>query len=327
MSKEIIVGTAHSKGPGVTKGVLRVGDAPDGSPLNAPVIIVQGEKDGPVVWLHGCVHGNEYSGTYIIHGLVRELDTTRLSGTVVALPVLNVSAFRSKQRMSPYEGYNGGDLNRQFPGDAGGTLTQQMAYELFEPLKRYADVLIDFHTALTPDVRWALFPRVDGEAGALSEKVARAFGYRDTLPAPDNILAGSAMMTAAKAGIASFIVECGGKNRSFTDESVADAVGRLHNVLRALGMEEGEVSPQEPMNYFSNFEWVTATEGGLFQRSVGCGDTVEEGSVIGQYYDVFGNPRAQARSPKAGIVLAIHPGPVMATGETLIHIGLEPKAA
>ncbi len=327
MAKEIIIGTAHSRGPGVTKGALHIGDAPDGTPLNAPVVIVQGEKDGPVVWLHGCVHGNEYCGTFIIHSLLRNLDPMKLSGTVVALPVLNVSAFQSKQRMSPYEGYNGGDLNRQFPGDAGGTFTQQMAHRLFEPLKRYANVLIDFHTALTPDVRWALFPKVDGEVGALSERVARAFGYRDTLPAPDNILAGSAMMAAAKAGIASFIVECGGKNRSFTDDSVADAVDRLHNVLRALGIEEGMIAAQAPMNFFSNFEWVTATNGGLFRKSVNCGDRIEEGTVLGQYYDIFGNPRGEARSPKPGIVLAIHPGPIMASGETLVHIGLDPRAA
>jgi predicted deacylase len=251
MSKEIVIGTAHSKGPGVSKGVLRIADAPDGSPLEAPVIIVQGSGDGPVVWMHGCVHGNEYCGTYIIHDFVRSLDPSTLKGTVVALPVLNVSAFQTKRRMSPYEGYNGGDLNRQFPGDKGGTLTQQMAHALFEPLQRYADVLIDFHTALTPDVRWALFPKVDGKAGEISERVARAFGYRDTLPTPDTILSGSAMMTAAKVGIASFIVECGGKNRAFTDESVADAVDRLHNVLRALAMEPGPVKDYGPMTFFS----------------------------------------------------------------------------
>jgi predicted deacylase len=327
MSKEIIIGTAHSKGQGISKGLLRIADAPDGSPIEAPVVIVQGSGDGPVMWMHGCVHGNEYCGTYIIHDFLRSLDPATLKGTVVAIPILNVSAFQSKRRTSPYEGYNGGDMNRQFPGDKMGTLTQQMAQAVFEPLQRYADVLVDFHTALTPDVQWALFPKVDGKAGELSEKVARAFGYRDTLPTPDTILAGSAMMTAAKAGIASFIVECGGKVRAFTDEAVADAVDRLHNILRALGMEDGAVKVYGPMTFFSNFEWVTATDGGLFERRVKCGDTVEAGTIIGQYYDAFGNPKGEARSPKPGVVLAIHSGPVMATGETLIHIGLDPRAA
>lgn len=327
MEQEIIVGSAHSRGPGRVKGMLKLGEAPDGTPIEAPVVIVRGRADGPVLWLHGCVHGNEYCGAYIIHELLRSLSPDTLQGAVVALPVLNVSAFRTKQRMSPYEGYNGGDMNRQFPGSAEGTLTQYMARQVFEPLVRYADVLIDFHTALTPDVAWALFPRVEGEVGALSEKVARAFGYRDTLPAPGNILGGSAVMEAARRGVASFLVECGGKNRAFTDEKVADAVERLRNVLRALGMQAGAVTDYGPLNYFSNFAWVTATEGGLFRKAVSCGDTIQAGDVLGQYYDAYGNPRSQARSPKAGVVLAIHPGPVMASGETLVHIGLDPQPA
>jgi predicted deacylase len=326
-SQDIVVGTAHSSSPGVIKGSLRVADAPDGSPLEAPVVIVRGTSPGPVLWLHGCVHGNEYCGTWIIHELIASLDPAKLAGAVVALPVLNISAFQKNQRMSPYEGFNGGDMNRQFPGSAAGTLTQQMAHAVYEPLKAHATVLIDFHTAMTTDVRWALFPKVGGEVEALSEKVARAFGYDSTLPAPPAILAGSAMMTAAKDGIASYIVECGGKSRAFTDESVADAAERLRNVMRALGMLAGAVKDHGPLTYFSNFAWVTASRGGLFQKAVNCGDHLEKGSLLGRYVDVWGDEDGEARSPEAGVVLAIHPGPLMANGETLVHIGLDPKAA
>jgi predicted deacylase len=324
-SEAIVIGTARSTRPGIAKGVLAIGEAPDGTVLDIPVIIVRGKKNGLTLWLHGCVHGNEYCGTYVIHELLRGLDPARLKGTVIALPVLNKPAFQSKQRMSPYEGFHGGDLNRQFPGNPNGTQTQQMAHAIYEQLKRHADVLIDFHTAMTPDVRWALFPKTEGKVGALSEKVARAFGYRSTLPAPTDILQGSAMMVAAKDQIASYIVECGGKNRSFTDEAVSDAVERLRNVLRALDMLDGPVTDYGKLTYFSNFDWVTASKGGLFERSVRCGDRVEKGSPIGRYYDVYGNPAGEAEAPNAGIVLAIHPGPVMAAGETLIHIGLDPR--
>jgi predicted deacylase len=327
MHEEIIVGTARAAGPGISKGLLKTAEAPDGTSIDVPVVIVRGQEDGPVLWLHGCVHGNEYCGMYIIHEFLRGLDPARLKGAVVALPVLNVAGFRHKQRMSPYEGYNGGDLNRQFPGagDGMGTVTQHIAKAVFEPLLRYANVLIDFHTALTPDVRWALFPKLEGEVGRTSEAVARAFGFRDTLPAPATMLAGSAMMEAARNGIAAFLAEVGGKNRSFSDATVADAARRLENVLRALGMSEGRVVDHGQMNYFSTFEWVTATHGGFFRKAVSCGDAIEAGTVLGQYYDAWGKPGAQAISPKPGIVLAIHPGPVMATGETLVHIGLDPR--
>ena len=76
---------------------------------------------------------------------------------------------------------------------------------------------------MTTDVRWALFANAPGEVGRKGEAIARAFGYRSTLPAPLDILAGSAMMTAAHDGIPAFIVEAGGKGPAFTDEIVATA--------------------------------------------------------------------------------------------------------
>src|ERR1043166_7041339 len=113
--ERIKIGTAISAGPGIAKGSLKVGDKPDGRPVAIPVIIARGGAgDGPTLWLHGCVHGNEYCGAFIIHELMRARKPERLSGTVVALPILNLTAFRRKQRMSPFEGFTGGDLNRCF---------------------------------------------------------------------------------------------------------------------------------------------------------------------------------------------------------------------
>lgn len=323
--KEIKAGTAVSSGAGVTRGTLKVGDLPDGAPVDVPVVIVQGAGDGPTLWLHGCVHGNEYCGTYIIHECLRSLDPDAMSGAVVALPVLNLIAFRHGQRMSPFEGYGGGDLNRCFPGDPTGSLTQQMAHAIYGPLKEHADYLVDFHTAITADTMWALFANSEGETGKKAEGIARAFGINSTLPAPMEILAGSAMMTAARDGIPGLIVERGGKGPAFAPEAVKDGAERLRNVLRHVGILEGEVTDYGPLTYFSNFHWVHATRGGLFQPDVKCGDRIAEGQTIGRYYTVYGDPDGEAVAPSAGVVLAIHAGPIMANGETLIHIGLDPR--
>ncbi len=321
----IEIGTAVSKGEGVTKGFLKVGELPDGQAMRIPVAILRGSQSGPVLWLHGCVHGNEYCGTFIIHELLRSLKPQDIAGTVVALPILNVTAFEKNQRMSPFEGYNGGDLNRCFPGKPTGTLTEQIAHAVYAPLRKHADYLVDFHTAMTEDVRWALFANVPGDVGKQGEGIARAFGFRSTLPAPPDILGGSAMMTAAKDGIPAFIVEAGGKGPAFSEELVKDGAERLRNVMRHLGMLRGAVTDYGKQWHFSNFAWVHATQGGLFQRTARCGDRVEKGTVIGHYQDLHGRPSGEARAPEPGIVLAIHPGPVMSTGETLVHIGLDPR--
>jgi predicted deacylase len=58
---------------------------------------------------------------------------------------------------------------------------------------------------------------------------------------------------------------------------------------------------------------------------VKCGERIEKGAVLGQYFDLHGRPAGEAHAPQPGIVLAIHSGPVMASGETLVHIGLDPR--
>ena len=319
------IGTAVSEGTGITRGYLKVGDMPDGRPMQIPVLIARGASAGPTLWIHGCVHGNEACGAFVVHRLFRELDPKTLSGTVVALPILNITAFRAKQRMSPFEGFSGGDLNRCFPGKADGALTEQMAHAIYKELQQHANYLVDLHTAMTSDVRWALYANAPGEVGKKSESMARAFGFNSTLPAPMDILAGSAMMAAARDGIPSLIVEAGGKGPAFSSELVTEVVERMRNVMRHLGMLSGKVAEHGPLTYFSNFAWVRAERGGLFQRAVRCGEVLKQGTVLGHYYDLWGQPTGEAVSPHPGVVLAIHPGPVMASGETLVHIGLDPR--
>ncbi|MCP5367237.1 MAG: succinylglutamate desuccinylase/aspartoacylase family protein [Hyphomicrobiales bacterium] len=323
--EEIRVGSAVSTAAGVSTGELRTGDMPDGAPITIPVVILRGETDGPTLWLNGCVHGDELCGTYIIHEVLRTVAPGDLTGTIVAMPLLNVTASQKVQRMSPFELFGNGDLNRCFPGDPGGLTTQQMAHHIYGPLKQYADFLIDFHTALTIDVRWALYADAPGEVGRKAAGIAKAFGYKSTLPAPIDILGGSAMMTAARDGIPSFIVEAGGMGAAFDRAVVEDAAERLRNVMRHLGMLQGAVTDYGAQYGFSNFAWVNSTRGGLFENYVKCGDRLEVGTKLGRYFDVFGDVVEEPESPCAGIVLAINNGPVMPTGVVLVHIGLDPQ--
>jgi predicted deacylase len=227
--------------------------------------------------------------------------------------------------MSPFENFSHGDLNRCFPGNPEGSLTDQMAHAIYSQLKQHADYLIDFHTALTADTRWALYANAEGEVGKKGEGMARAFGLKHTLPAPTDILGGAAMMVAAADGIPSYIVEAGGMGPAFDRETVLEGAERLQNVLRHLEMLAGEVTDYGPLTYFSNFAWVNSDRGGLFQAAVSCGDSIEEGTLIGRFYDVFGDLVEEKLSPYAGIVLAINVGPLMPSGDILVHIGLDPK--
>ena len=127
------------------------------------------------------------------------------------------------------------------------------------------------------------FPTAAAKVGELRRR-SRAHSDSAHPAGTDDILAGSAMMTAAKDGIASYLVECGGRNRSFTDETVWTRWSACTTCARARHAR-GQVTDHGQLTYFSDFDWVTSGQGGLFQRSVRCGERVEKGSVIGQYYE------------------------------------------
>ena len=95
----IEVGSARAERTGRYEGMLKVGAMPDGAPVDLPGVIVRGTVPGPVLWMHGCVHGNEYCGTFAIHAFLRSLRPEQVKGAVVALPLLNITASRMRQRM------------------------------------------------------------------------------------------------------------------------------------------------------------------------------------------------------------------------------------
>ena len=87
---------------------LRLAQALGGEAVTIPVMIARGATPGPVLWLHGCVHGDEYCGAFILHEAFRSIDPGALAGAVVALPVLNITASQRGQRMSPFATFGHG---------------------------------------------------------------------------------------------------------------------------------------------------------------------------------------------------------------------------
>ena len=78
-----------------------------------------------------------------LKNLIQELDPAQLvAGRLIVIPVLNVPAFRAAMRGSPLDGLN---MNRVFPGEARGTITQRIARFLTDEVLARADVVIDLH--------------------------------------------------------------------------------------------------------------------------------------------------------------------------------------
>src|SRR4051794_26371175 len=112
--------------------------------VRVPLYVACSGRPGLTIVAIGGTHGDEYEGPVGLKNLIRELDPARLAaGRLIVIPVLNVPAFRAASRDSPLDG---GNMNRVFPGDVAGTITQRIARFVTDEVLPRADVVIDLHS-------------------------------------------------------------------------------------------------------------------------------------------------------------------------------------
>src|SRR3989337_3680193 len=85
------------------QGAIKVGQRPSGSFLEVPFRVIAGRRDGPVLWLQACIHGDEYDGAVAAARVGQAISPDRLSGTIIVVPVLNISAYENRRRTSPID--------------------------------------------------------------------------------------------------------------------------------------------------------------------------------------------------------------------------------
>ena len=135
-----MIGTAKRTAGAIERGHVDLGFYPDGSPIRSPVLVAGGRKDGPTLMVQACIHGPEVVGPLSIQRFLKTLDLNKLSGTIVCLMEANPLGFNGRSRLTPQDGFN---LNRVFPGDPNGHLSEQLAHQLLQLTLSTADALLD----------------------------------------------------------------------------------------------------------------------------------------------------------------------------------------
>lgn len=107
-----------------------------------PITVIK-NGEGPTVFFVGGNHGGEYEGSVALLKLVHELDTKKINGRVIIMPALNLPAVQAGTRLSPIDGR---DMNRSFPGQYNGTVSQIIAHYVHEAVLPLCDAVIDLHS-------------------------------------------------------------------------------------------------------------------------------------------------------------------------------------
>jgi predicted deacylase len=293
------------------------------SEIELPCFEATGARDGPHLCLLGGVHGGEYSSIAAVVRFMQALDTSGLSGRVMAVPIVSMSSFRARTAfVVPEDGKN---LNRCFPGSRDGTFADALAWHVFHELIEPSDALIDLHggdmvEALEPFAIYDESP-VEDRARAL----ALAFGlpYVVRSATADAPVSGTTSSAAAAAGIPAVIAEAGGCGL-LDEDAVQLHLRGLANALRRLGMLPGMPSPPGPgMRSVGRFVWLHARRAGWWEPDVRAGDERPAGSCLGTVRDLFGDVVERIEAPEEGVVLFLTSSPAVAAGGLLLGLGAD----
>ena len=291
--------------------------------LDIPVVELTGAGDGPRLTVLAGVHGCEYAPMAAVRRWTKALAGRELRGSVRAVPVLNLPAFRARTPfLVPEDGKN---LNRCFPGNPEGTMADRLAHAAFTQLIQGSDALIDVHAgdmveALEP---FTLYDAGPAEARALELATAYGLGYviRQE-PGPGRAVGGTTSTAAAEIGIPAIIAEAGGCG--LVEAAAVEAhVRGLDRVLAVLGMTDGPTAaPAAAPVRLRRFLWLRSTSEGWWEPTVRPGEQVAKGQALGTVSSLDGAEVLQSvTAPAAGVPMFITSSPAVAADGLLLGLG------
>ncbi|HEY3953292.1 MAG TPA: succinylglutamate desuccinylase/aspartoacylase family protein [Streptosporangiaceae bacterium] len=291
---------------------------------DVPVVEITGAHDGPRLTVISGVHGCEYAPQAAVRRWTAELDPGHVRGRIVAVPVLNLPAWRARSPfVVPEDGKN---LNRCFPGDPAGTLAERLAHAAFTQLIEGSDALVDAHAG---DMVEALEPFTLYDAGpaeARARELATGYGTSYVIrqeAGAGRAVTGSTSLAAAAAGIPAIIAEAGGCGL-VEEAAVALHVRGLYRVLDLLGMARGgaHFEDDRPPVYLQRFLWLHGKAAGWWQPEVTAGQRVAGGSLLGTVSSIDGSQLLEeVHAPADGVVIFLTTSPAVAGDGLLLGLG------
>jgi len=268
------------------------------------------------------VHGDEYEGGEAICRVFNELDPHSLSGTFLAVPTINIPALESGTRTSPIDGIN---LNRIFPGNANGGISDRIAHFMFHEIAAKSDYLIDFHGggidllhASVVNYRTAPDPAIVDTARRFAESTGLGIMVHGT---PGT---GQLVDDFIKTGKPSINIETGGGG-GLSETAVVEDVTAMWNVMKHLHMVDGEPSRPAQRTHVKNVGQVRVHTSGIWNQrpDLSIPTNVAEGDVLGTVSDVFRDVKETVTAPHAGYLYVLRSSPKIQAGDWIAFLARE----
>ena len=290
-----------------------------------PITTITGTHPGPVLALIAGNHGYEYPPILALQKLRAHIDDGELSGKLIVVHVANMPSFLGRTvYFSPVDGKN---LNRVYPGQSDGTVSQRIAYAITREVIEKADYVLDLHCGDgNESLRPYVYQAVTGEEkmDAAITRLVLAFGIdhilvdRNRPKDPAQSLYCST--TAITRGKPAVTIESGLLGRSDV-ESVDRIVYGVRGVMRELKMTKDGPPPVGNPVYLDPAAVIVSPATGILYPLVERDQMVAKGTVLARITDFFGIEIALVESPLAGKVLYVVATPPIVKGQPVACVG------
>ncbi len=266
-----------------------------------PITVICGKKEGKTVVISSGVHSCEYVGIQAAIETAQELSPENISGTVVILhPVNYTGFFKRLPAVIPEDNKN---LNRVFPGDKDGTLSEKIAYNFSKYLYTNIDFFFDLHGG---DVQENVTPFVyfsgsaDEEVKKISIEAAKSLSlpYRVKSSSVNGVYSSAAMQ-----GVPSLLVERGGRGLWSREEVEAYKEDILRLLTHFNILENNFSFSDMTQAEINNSKYLESRHNGFWYPAFEAGDIFKKGAFLGEIKDCFGNILETYKAEFDGIIL------------------------
>jgi N2-acetyl-L-2,4-diaminobutanoate deacetylase len=298
---------------GIHHGFLKVPHSRNDSAWGSIMIPITMAKngEGPGIVLTGANHGEEYEGPIALQTLANTIDIDKVRGTVIIIPMMNYPAFLAATRVSPIDHLN---MNRIFPGQPKGTVTQVIADYFSTVLLPMCDFVLDIHSGgktleFLPFAAYHELEDKTQQAACEAATIAFAAPYHLSLIEID--AAGMYDTQAENMGKVFISTELGGGGSS-SPRTVKVAKRGVHNLLVHAGILDAErIESDEAcieLNMQQDNAYVFSEHNGLIEPCVSLGDKVSQGTLIARIYPAerTGTKPVEYHAGSDGIILGRH---------------------
>lgn len=312
---------------GIHDFTLKLEDSEKNATL--PVRVIKGENQGPVFTILAGVHGYEYPPIVAVQKLMNEIDYTKLSGTIIIVPIANTASFSGRSAF--YNPLDGRNLNTAFPGKENGTITEQIAYQITTKIIPISDVFLDIHAGdasedLIPFICYYNaedYSKQTAEAKRLSENS----GFKNVISYPYTLTKDQpalyAFKQAVQDGKIALSIESG-KLGNVQQESVSEIKNSVYLMLNDLKMYKNKnlKTVKKIINY-NQQAYIKSDVQGIFYSDLKAGDDVKKGQIVGYVTDFFGKKIKEFKSLATGKIAYKIGTPPINVNETVFCIVYE----